>query len=244
MRYTGSEIRRFVVIVLPLMWMCAGAPARAGDTAPDLEVNPVTGAVEAVEVSPEDGGLVRHVEDDVETGLVLQTVVSAEPAAGSQIAIKETGESWAVWEEAGTAEIRYAYRDPLTKIWSAEASVNPAGEAAHGPRIVHNGLETWIAYEVGEGPGSSIAVTGIVDSPEPFPPAVTVATRTFAASADLDLRAESGHVWVSWVEGETELAWSEYDTSAGTWTPPRIESYAGSTAADARLAIRSRVLGQ
>jgi hypothetical protein len=241
-RTTWSN-RPFLIVAFLLVWTWTSGPVLA-DTAPDLEVNPVTGAVEAVEISPEDGGLVRHVEDDTQTGVVLQTVVSAEPAADSQIAIKETGESWAVWEEAATAEIRYAYRDPLTKIWSAETTVSGTGEASHAPRIVHNGLETWVAYEIETGSSTSIAVTGIIDSPEPFPPAVTIATRTFAASAELDLRAESGRVWVSWLESETELGWSEYDPSTGEWTSPRLETYAGSTVATAKDGVRRLVLGQ
>lgn len=222
-----------------VLWAFDGTRA---DAPPDLELNPVTGAIEAVQASPLDGGLVRHVEDDTQTGEVIQTLVSAEPAADSRIAIKESGESWAVWEDSEARAIRYAYRDVATKIWTAEGTLSAPGELAHGPRIAHSGSATFVAYAIEQGTSTAIAVTDIIDSPEPFPPSIVLVTRSFSANPELDLRAEAGQVWISWVEDGSSVGWTERDATTGLWSAPRSIPLAGTSVKAVRQTIRDRVL--
>lgn len=211
---------------------------------PDLEVNPVTGLIELVDVAPNEGDRVRHVEDPGQGGERVDSLVSSNAAAGSRIAIKLTGESWAVWQDTETEEIRYAFRDPVTKAWSAEAILSNSGEMCRHPSIVHNGTETWIAYEVQDGSVTSIAATGIIDSPEPFPTSSVVGTTSLAGTPEVRLHSESGQVWVTWVHSATDVGWSEYDHATNLWSAPQFEPYDRSTADDARQAVRNRVLGQ
>lgn len=214
------------------------------DAAPDLEVNPVTGKIEAIAVSAEAGGRVLHIEDGGWTDPAVATVVSTEPAAQSRLAIKETGETWAVWEDVATGQVRYAVRNPDTKAWAQERILSRPGEVGRSPRIVHAGAATWIAYEARVGASSVVAVSGIIDSPEPFPPTgIAVVLGASILGINLDLQAEQGRVWVTWLDGPLFVGWSAYDPGSGTWSPPVVRSLLGTSVGAARDRIRSEVLG-
>lgn len=231
-------------VALALLWAVSGL--RVAAESPDLETNPATHHIEAVEVSAADDSRVRHVEDSGQSGDRIESIVSSAPAVSCRIAIKANGNSWAVWQDAATSEIRYAVRDPLLKAWGPEHRLSNLGDVAANPRIVHTDSATFFAYEVLDGPSSSLTVSIITDTPEPIPliatTSATLSETTFAGDRDIDLRSERGNVWVTWLASDSVLEWSEYDSVSGQWSP-RVQVFLnGQSVRAAREGIRALVL--
>ncbi len=208
----------------------------------DLDLNPVTGLIEAVAVSAADGDRIRHVEDPGQGEALVDTVVSTEAAADSHIAITAAGETWVVWQDEATAQIRSARRNSSTRVWTAEVTVSLPGEISGHPTLAHSGFGTWVAYEIGVGVGRSIAVTSIEDSPEPFPTRTIVATTASLGALDLTLHAEAGQIWLAWHDLPLALTWSEYDGATGVWTPPQNEMIGLQTVTRTLANIRVKAL--
>lgn len=210
------------------------------DEAPDLELNPVTGFLESVDIATGAGHRVRHVVDKGQGGGRTSSYASSSAARSPRIAIRSTGESWVVWwEDAATDRVLYARRNPDTGAWTTEAVLSASGEDSQYPEIVHNGSTAWVAYQVASGTSTSIEVRSVIDDPEPID---VIATTTFTGDVDVLVHAESNHVWVTWVDSASYVGWSERQSSA--WATAQYQSYAGSTVEAARAAIRATVLGQ
>ena len=228
----------FLVVLASLM-----ANALPASEPPDMEVNPVTGYVEAVDVAADAGNLVRHTVDMGQGGNGTAQTVSSSEGKNPRIAIKTNGESWVVWwQDGSTDEVFYTFRATPGGTWTPASRVSSPGQDSQYPEIVHNGSSTWIAYQILAGTTKSIAVTGITDGPEPFPTATVLATTTFSGDVDVLVHSESGHVWVTWVHSATLVGWSQWDSTAGLWSVPAFESYAGSSIQAARSNIRWTVL--
>lgn len=232
------KLARWSILIIVLSTL--GWGAAFADDAPDLEVNPSTGLIESVSVSSAVGRRVLHVEDSGQGTPLQATVVSAEPASESRIAIKSNGESWAVWQ-TDSGEVRCAYRDPATRAWTAEKTVSVLGERSSHPSIAHLDTATWVAFEVNQGATTGLCASMSTDSPEPFSVRTLVAATT-NPGADLVIRAEAGHVWLTWVDSASALGWSVYDAASDTWSGAMFESYTGSSADQAREAVRTRIL--
>jgi len=212
---------------------------------PDLELNPVTGYVESVDIDAASGFRVRHVVDRGQGGLGTNTTISSPSANNPRIAIESTGNTWVVWWKAGvTPEVYLRVRDLGTGTWNAETRISNALETSRCPEIVHDGGTAWVVFEVEIGTSSVVKVTGISDGPEPIGGPLAVASTAHAADLDVLAHSVSGHVWITWVDSETHVGWSEYDHVAETWDVPHFESYVGTSVAAARSAIEEAVLGQ
>ena len=215
------------------------AASLAAAEVPDLELNPVTGHVESVDVAPDAGGLVRHVTDAgrVRTSALISTAAGQSP----RIAITGAGDSWVVWwQDAAVDKVFYAVRDHASGAWSAPQQASGAQQNSRFPEIAHDGTTAWIGYEVKLGGTTSIAVVGIIDSPEPFGKIVVTTNSTLPL--DLEVHAESGHVWVTWVDSLTSMGWSEYDAASGLWSLPQYQPCVAATVDLALEAIRNAVL--
>lgn len=211
---------------------------------PDMEYNPVTGYVEAVEVGGESGYHVQHVVDEGQGGNGTSKTVSASMAKNPRIAIRSTGESWVVWWQDGpTDEVLFSVRS-LPDSWSPEIRVSNVGEDSQHPEIVHSGSSTWIAYQIPAAGNTSIAVSWIIDGPEPFPTRTLLHTTSYGGNVDVVAHSESEEVWITWVESATEVGWSKYDHETDTWSGAEYESYAGTNVKAAREAIQAIVLHQ
>ena len=209
---------------------------------PDLEANPVTQRIESVDVSAEDGSRVRHVEDPGQSEAAVETILSSSPAVSARIAIDADGKSWAVWQDAATNQIRFSVRDPIGGEWRPETLLSESGQVCASPRVAPEGSRGWIAYEVREGPLTSLTASIIEDGAEPVLSRMVVAETYFTGALDLDLRSEGGRVWMSWIASATDLEWSRFDAESGAFTAPAVEPLAGGSAGDARQRIRARVL--
>jgi hypothetical protein len=56
------------------------------------------------------------------------------------------------------------------------------------------------------------------------------------------IQAESGKLWVTWVDSSSHVGWVQYDYTLESWSGVSVESYASETVADARGRIRTEVL--
>src|SRR6185503_9521675 len=100
----------------------------------------------------------------------ISRLVSMTAGLSPRIAITSAGESWIVWGEPGSpGRLRYVWRNPATGLFSPVGSIGVPTESSRNPEIVHDGQATLVAYEIVGGSDRSVAVTGITDSPEPFP---------------------------------------------------------------------------
>jgi hypothetical protein len=210
---------------------------------PDLELNPATGNVESVDIDLASGSRVRHVFDRGQGGLGTNMTVSAPLANNPRIAITPEGDTWVVWWKSGVAaEVWLRVRDLGTGTWGTETRVSDPAAASRYPEIVHSGGVAWIAFEVEGGAGWTITLAGISDSPEPID-LLAVASTSYAGDRDVLAHTAAGHLWVTWVESDTHVGWSEYDEASESWGEPGYESYAGTTVEHARSAIEAAVVG-
>jgi len=215
------------------------AVSLAAAEVPDLELNPVTGHVESVDVAPDAGGLVRHVTDAgrVRTSALVSTTAGVSP----RIAITSAGDSWVVWwQDAAVDQVYYAVRSQVSGAWSAPAQASGAQQNSRFPEIAHDGTTAWIGYEVTSAGATSVAVVGITDSPEPIPQIVVTTSSTLPL--DLEVHAESDHVWVTWVDSLTSMGWSEHDAASGLWSLPQYQLCVAGTVDVTLDAIRTAVL--
>jgi hypothetical protein len=238
----GNVTRRLLVLVVGV---AAGISA-AGEP-PDSEVNPQTGHIESVYVNQD--GAFHTVWYAIDTGTgqpgrAERLTPQETDDLGARLAIDPGGAAWIVWWRAGAAgQVLYRKRDPGTGNWTAEATLSAPGEDSADPEIVHDGAATWVAYRIVGGSGTSIVVNGGSDSPEPFPGRTILATTTYAGDIELLMHDESGHLWLTWIDSDAEVAWQDYDYGTGLWSSTAYEPYANETVEDARGRIRTSVLG-
>jgi hypothetical protein len=234
--------RGFVLLLLLLV----GAVVATAGEAPDLEPNPLTGSVEAVDISYENGNRVRHVVDKGQGADRTSEFISSAAGIAPRIAVNGGGATFVVWWKGGvgqTGQVIYRKRS-LASAWSPETLLSNPGENSRNPEIVQCGLSIWVTYEVVTGSATAICVTGISDTPEPFPTRIIIATTTYAGDPDVQVHSGGGEVWVTWVDSATHLAWSLYDRATGLWGAPGYQSYAASDIESARRIIRDFILAQ
>ena len=109
--------------------------------------------------------------------------------------------------------------------------------------MAFDGSHAWIAYEVdGASGGTILKAKYIDDDPAPFFAASVVATTAYTGTVQARIQAESAHVWLTWVDSETEVGWRRYDSGTATWAAPAFESYTSDSVEAALGRIRSSVL--
>jgi len=240
---TAIESRMLITASVLIAVVATGA--LGATEPPDLEQNQVTGYVESVDIAPLSGNRVRHVEDQGPTGSRTATLISTAAGSSPRIAIKSNGDSWVVWwRNTSTDEIRYSFYDVSASTWRSEAVISESDEDSSYPELAHEGSTTWVVFEADDGSGeTTIAVSSIIDSPEPFGARVAIASTDFSGELDVQIQVYSGHLWVTWVDSSSEVGWSEYDHNSETWDSPEYEDYTGSTVKAARESILEGVVG-
>jgi hypothetical protein len=227
---------------LALAVLLLSGAALASDP-PDSEYNSETGYTESVDRAAGSGDRVRHTEDRGHNGRVV-TLLSDAAGANPRLGIKSNGDSWVTWwQEGTTGEVLCRVRDDATSTWSDKMVVSSAGEDSRNPEVIHAGTATWIVFEIVSGSWTSVAVTGVIDDAEPFGVRTIVATTPWSGAVDPRIHAEAGHVWVTWVDTDVVVGWSEYDPATGSWGDAEFESYDGIDVGAALAAVRTSVLG-
>ena len=98
-----------------------------------------------------------------------------------------------------------------------------------------------MAYQVQNAKNRSVGAQIIDETPEPIPQ--IVATTPYSGDLDIRLHAESGHLWLTWIDSNSYVGYAEYIYQSHYWALPSREPYAAGAVAAARSRIRNRILG-
>jgi hypothetical protein len=156
-----------------------------------------------------------------------------------------SGDSWvAWWRDLPVDQVIVRKRDQATGAWTSELVESVATEGSRHPSLAFDGSRAWIAYEVTDTlvGGTILKAQVIGDDPAPFLTAKIVATTSYPGIVHARIQADSGHLWLTWVDSDLEVGWSQFDAASQTWTAPAYESHVLDTVDDAGERIRSTVL--
>jgi len=226
----------FLAVIAPILVQASELP--------DSDVNAVTGSIESVQSFVTNGVTnIRHTIDPGQgaPSISIQLSSNAAEEHSPRIAIRSDGVPGVVWWREGVADtVVLRTRSSATgQSWNEETPLNASGTSSRQPAIVADGATLWVAFETNVAGGRSIEVRAILDDPMPI---ITIEPLTTHAG-DLDTRIHfaQGSLWVTWVDSGANVAWSEYDPVAETWSLPAYESYAADSVSDARERIRTTV---
>jgi hypothetical protein len=216
---------------------------------PDSQENGVSGVIETAD-TPWSGTSydIRHVSAAGAGHPQVITTVSNDihNDLGARLVIDSVnGDSWvAWWRDLAVDQVIVRKRNQATGAWSSERVQSVATEGSRHPSVAFDGSRAWIAYEVTDTliGGTILKVKAIEDDPAPFALASAVATTLNPGFVHGHLEADSGHLWLTWVDSDLEVGWSQLDAVSQTWTAPAYESHVLDTEDDARERIRASVL--
>lgn len=235
------------VCLLALAATLCSLPLLASDP-PDSEVNPQSNNIETTDSTwATDNFDIRHVIDpgDGLSRMVFTVAADGADDLDPRLTIAASGDTWVVWwRDDAIDEVLIRKRSYTGGTWSEEALVSKKNESSREPEILHDGTSVWVAYRYEDQDDTAIAVRSILDGPDPVSGRVIVSTTSFTGDVDVQIHFESSHLWMTWVDGASNVGWSEYDYTAESWDSPAYESYATDSVEDARGRIRSDVLGQ
>lgn len=237
------------ITLLAMLGLTGAVLAAASPDAPDSRVNVVSGAIETVD-TPWSGSNynVRHVTTGgALNALVVTTLTTdAKDDLGARLAINTNdGDTWVAWWRDGAPDqVIVRRRVSAEGTWTPERVQSDPSVGSRHPSVAFDGTQPWVAYEA-DAPtgGTAIEVKMIEDDPMPFVTATVVANTEFTGNLDTLIQVESDRLWVTWVDSATQVAWSSYDTATGFWSVPSFESYATDSVAEARLRIRTTLIG-
>ncbi len=159
-----------------------------------------------------------------------------------QLVIASNGDAWVTWWRDDTLDsVLVRHRHFSDGSWNNERVLGDSGESSSNPTIAHDGTDAWVAFEFDDQSNTGIAVSMVVDDPDPIGIRVVLATTEFTGEVDATIHAAQGHLWTTWVDSATDVGWAAYDYASQTWGLPAFESYAQDTVEDAVLRIRSAV---
>ena len=215
---------------------------------PDSQGNLVSGAIETAD-TPWSGTSydVRHViNPGGGRALIIKVLTSdSRDDLGPRLVVNTVnGDSWVAWWRHGSIDqVIVRKRINATGAWTPERVQSVATVGSRHPSITFEGSRGWIAYEVTGSSGEILLEAKVIeDDPAPFLSANVVATTRNPGIVDARIQAEYGRLWLTWVDGTTEVGWCRYDAATSTWSVPRFESYELDSVAEARGRIRSTVL--
>jgi len=215
---------------------------------PDSQENGVSGVIETAD-TPWSGTNygIRHVSAaSAGHPLVITTLTNdSHNNLGARLVIDSMdGDSWvAWWRDLPVDQVIVRKRNQASGAWAPERVQSASSEDSRRPSVVFDGTHAWIAFETSGTGGATILKAKIIeDDPTPFLAATVVATTSYTSPLQALIQAESGHLWLSWVNSETQVGWCRYDFVSGTWAVPAFESYASDSVEAARERIRSSVL--
>jgi hypothetical protein len=216
--------------------------------APDSHVNNISGTIETAD-TPWSGTNynVRHVINSGNGNSLLITMLSSDTLnnLGARVLINSVnGDSWvAWWRDTAIDQVIVRKRSNATGAWTAARAQSAALDGSRHPSVAFDGTRPWIAFEDDVvGGGTRLEAKVIEDDPAPFVTATVVGTTSNTGATDVLIQAESGRLWLSWVDSATQVGWSRYDYGTSMWSAPAFESYASDSVAAARGRIRSSVL--
>lgn len=236
-----SGRKQFTAVVISI---ALGSLGWASD-APDSRTNPSNSHIETVDSTLLGGNYnVRHV-DTPSGGYPTATQLSSNSADdnGPRVSIGSSGATSVVWwRDGATDEVYYRRRSASNVSFGSEARISDGSENSRSPRIAHDGGSVWVSYEIAVSGATQIAAVG-TEGGEPFPARTIVGSTSYSGDRDLLIHSENSHVWTTWIDSSSQVAWSEYDKPSATWGTVATESYGSDSVPDARGRVRTAVLG-
>ncbi len=237
------------VTISSVLWLVGSALAVTINLdPPDSQENSVSGVIETAD-TPWSGTNydIRHVSAaGAGHPQVITTLTNdSHDDFGARLAISSVdGDSWvAWWRDLPTDQVLVRKRNQANGTWTPERVQSVSTEGSRRPSVAFDGSHAWIAYETSGTGGATILKTKVIDDdPAPFLAATVAATTSYTGTVQARIQAESGHLWLSWVDSDTEVGWCRRDSGSGTWAAPAFESYASDSVEDARGRIRSSIL--
>jgi hypothetical protein len=216
---------------------------------PDSQENAISGVIETAD-TPWSGTSydIRHVSAAGAGHPEVITLLSSDARndLGARLVIDSVnGDSWvAWWRDATVDQVIVRKRDQATGAWTSERVQSVATEGSRHPSVAFDGSQAWIAYEVNDTVlgGTVLKAKIIEDDPAPFVTATIVANTSYPGMVRTRIQAESGHLWMTWVDSDLAVGWSQFDGASGTWSVPALESHVLDTVDDARERIRSSIM--
>ena len=233
--------RRYAVIAAIVV---ASAAALAVDP-PDVHMNMMSDLIETVDATWSGSNYnVRYTQSTSEgeqTASLLLTTNAANDV-DPRISSAQNGDAAVVWwRDLATDVVVYRKRSYATGAWSVERTAGAAGQSNSHPRVIYAGDKPWVAYQIQNAKNRSVGAQIIDDTPEPF--TSLVATTAYSGDLDIRLHAESGHLWLTWIDSSSYVGYSEYLYDSHYWALPAREPYAAGAVSAARSRIRNRILG-
>ncbi len=233
------------LLVVLAAGLSLAAVALASDP-PSSGVNPATGFIEVADATWDGTHWhVRHVVNPGNGQLPQVTTLTAGATdnAAPQIAISPTGGTWVTWWRAGSPDqVFYRRRSTSNGTWSSEALVGSVDTAARKPSLAFDGSTPWFAYEIGTAPTRSVVAAQGGNDPEPLPSWTVLRQTSSTADLQVMVHAESGHLWVTWIDSATQVGWCEFDHNLAQWTTAAFDSYANDSVTASLARIRSAAL--
>jgi hypothetical protein len=212
---------------------------------PDLELNLVTSLIDTVDTTWSVNNYNVRFTEVKPTGEQTESfLLTSNPAndVDPRIACATNGDlvvAW--WRDQTTDAVIYRKRSLVSGVWTLEQAAGVPTESASHPRVVYAGAKAWVAYQIQTSRNRSVGAQVIADDPEPT--RAIVATTSFTGDLDILINAESGHLWITWIDSSSRVGYSEYNYTTLLWSAPALESYGSDSIAAARSRIRSRILG-
>ena len=124
-----------------------------------------------------------------------------------------------------TPKVMHRQADPALTSWTAAVQVSDAADAACRPAgVFHDGVLR-VAYEVhdygfNQTPRQVVLArwSGTVWIPE------VMAISTYDDRMDPQVHSHGGTLWIDWIDGSDEAAWTRWNPSTG-WDPVQYEPY-------------------
>jgi hypothetical protein len=228
-------------VFLPASLVLASGP-------PDSALNPRNGAIETTDSSWAASNFnVRHVihPGQGQSPIVFDVSTHQADDPDPRLTISPSGDTWVTWRRnVATSQVLIRKRTFSTGTWSEEQVVSASGESGTRPRIVHDGTNPWVVYLAPATGGTAVETARIIDDgPDPFG-RVVVATTSYTGDLDVQIDAEAGHLWVSWIDSDSDVGWCQYDYGTSTWSSPSYESYVDDSVSEARSRISAMVLAE
>ena len=212
--------------------------------APDIRVNEASGLVEVVDAAWSGSNYnVRYTQamtDGDPKGSTLLTSNTANDL-DPRIASAPTGDAFVVWwRDLKIDMVIYRKRNFATGVWGSERTLGRATESGNHPRIAYFGNDACVAYLIQNTKSRSVGAQIIDDDPEPV--RSIIVTTSFSGDLDVQLDSEMNHLWVTWIDSSSSVAYSEYHPETGLWNLPTFEQFATDSVTAARSRIRAHVL--
>ena len=222
-----------------------GSAAAFGVDPPDLRINAVSGLIETVDATWSGSNYnVRHTQVTSAGQQTLSSLLTANAAndVDPRIAIAPNGDvvvAW--WRDLATDALVYRRRSFASGAWGVERAAGVAAESNSHARVVYAGDTPWVAYQIQNARTRSVGAQIIDDDPEPI--RSIVATTSYSGDLDIQLNAESRHLWVTWIDNASNVGYAEFVYEKQLWSLPAQEPLAADSVSAARSRIRGRVLG-